>query len=292
MRILPSLILLSALLWPGRLSAQGQCFEFGGLDSSTRAFAEYLLQEASDGEGLYTLAGGLKPISSDLGGVTITVAPDTNRAALDSLARMREAARALRCGDLEAYVLEYAATYTRPDSSRYRMADTYIVHRASLQREIARHRAFWDSLGVTTATPSADVIERVENAPRAQRWRGYGYLFGYPDAAVDFFVESGEQQANGGAFVRRDFRRIETFRKYPGAAGEPATLSSFVYAVPLGAPDSDDDRRLRAAAEPIYRAYVERRARFLGPGGAGIAALWREAVGEGATPLPSSATRP
>jgi hypothetical protein len=256
------------------------CFDVERLPARERAIAIGMLQAASDGEGLYTLAGGLKPVSSDLASVTIPVDSGASAPALDSLARLRAAAHALRCGELEAHVLEYAATYTRPDSSRYRSADTYIVHRASLRREIQRHRAFWDSLGVTVDTPVAEVIERVERAPRAQRWRGYGYLFGYPEEAVDFFVAAGEQQANGGEFVRRDFRRIETFRKYPERAGAPPTLSSFVYAVPLGASESEDDRALRAAAAPIYQAYVERRARFLGPGGDGIAAFWREALAQ------------
>jgi hypothetical protein len=282
--VLPLLALLAAVM-PGRADAQASCFDLSALDARTRATAESLLRSASDGEGLYTLAGGLKPVSSDLGGVSITVWPDSDRVALDSLQRLRLAARALRCADLEAYVLEYAATYTRPDSTRYRMADTYLVHRASLEREIQRHRPFWDSLGVTSESPSAAVIERVERAPRAQRWRGYGYLFGYPEAAVDFFVESGEQQARGGAFVRRDFRRIETFQKSSARDGEPATLSSFVYAVPLGAAESDADRELRDAAAPIYREYVARRARYLAAGGAGIVALWQEALSGSGQPL-------
>lgn len=283
MRIVPavSLLALVASVLPGSAEAQAHCFDFAALDARTKAVAESLLRSASDGEGLYTLAGGLKPVSSDLGGVSITVAPDSDWVAVDSLQILRAAASALRCGQLEGYVLEYAATYTRRDSSRYRMADTYIVHRGSLERDIARHRAFWDSLGVTSATASAEVIERVERASRAQRWRGYGYLFGYPDAAVDFFVAASEQQANGGEFVRREFRRIETYQKFAPRAGEPATLASFVYAVPLGAAESDADRALRAAAAPIYEEYVTRRDRFLASEGAGIAALWQEALSSG-----------
>lgn len=292
MRFVSTTVFGAALSLSTPAAAQQRCFDFAALAAPTRSTAEAMLLAASDGEGLYTLAGGLKPVSSDLGGVTIPMDSTARASALDSLSRLRAAASALRCGELEAHVLEYAATFARPDGTRYRSADTYIVHRASLRREIQRQRVFWDSIGVTAETPAADVIDRVERAPRAQRWRGYGYLFGYPKEAVDFFVEAGEQQARGGEFVRRDFRRIETFRKYPEREGAPPTLSSFVYAVPLNAPESDADRALRAAAAPIHQAYVERRARFLGPQGSGIAALWREALARGSEGATNNAADP
>jgi hypothetical protein len=271
-----SLVLMLALAL--ELPAQRPCFDLDALTPRARAAAETMLQMASDGEGLYTLQGGLKPVSSSMGGVTIPVHPGGDSVAQDSLALLRTAAAALRCGAIEVSVMEYASTFTRADSSRYRSADTYIVHRASLRRAIARHATFWDSLGVDPSTPPAEVLARVERAATAPRWRGYGYLFGYPDAAVDFFVWAGESQARGGEFVPRDFRRIETFRKFPAASGAEPTLSSFVYAVPRGAEESAADRALREAAAPIYAAYVARRTRFLADDGAGIVALWREVL--------------
>ena len=285
-----ALLLLAALASPSALPAQNSaardsCFAIEQLPARDRAIAVALLRAASDGEGLYTLAGGLKPVSSDFLTVTWTVAPAVDSVALDSLAVIRRVADALRCGPISAYVLEYATTYTRPDSARYRVADVFLVHRDGLLRTLAQHAAFWRQLGVLDAADGARVLAAVETTPRATRWRGFGYLFGYPDAAVDFFVEAGESQARDGTFVRRDFRRVETFRKFPAREGEPPTLSSFVYAVPLGAAPTAADSALEAAAALIMRRYRELRARFVAEEGEGIVALWREwIVGPATTP--------
>jgi len=275
------LVLLAALASPSALPAQNSaaresCFAIEQLPARDRAIAVAMLRAASDGEGLYTLAGGLKPVSSDFLTVTWTVAPTVDSVALDSLATIRRVAGALRCGPVIAHVLEYAATYTRPDSSRYRVASVFLVHRDGLQRTLTQHAAFWQQLGMTDGADAARVLSAVETAPRAARWRGFGHLFGYPDAAVDFFVEAGESQVRTGTFVRRDFRRIETFRKFPAREGEPPTLSSFVYAVPLGAAPSAADSALEAAAAVVMHRYREQRAHFAVEDGDGIVALWRE----------------
>jgi hypothetical protein len=49
------------------------------------------------------------------------------------------------------------------------------------------------------------------------------------------------------------YGRIETYRKLPERTGVPATISSFVYAVPKGAAERPADQRLREAAEVILR---------------------------------------
>jgi hypothetical protein len=275
-------LLLAALAFPSALpalpapAAREPCFSVEHLPARARAMAISLLQAASDGEALYTLAGGLKPVSSDFSTITWTVAPALDTAVVDSLAALKRVAAALRCGAISFHVLEYAAIYSRPDSSRYRVADVFVVHAGGLQRTLTQHAAFWQTLRLTDANDPARVLAAVETAPRAARWRGFGHLFGYPDVAVDFFVEAGESQARTGEFVRRDFRRIETFRKYPARDGEPPTLSSFVYAVPAGAAPSAADSALASSAAPILRRYREQRLRFAVPDGEGIVALWRE----------------
>jgi hypothetical protein len=109
-----------------------------------------------------------------------------------------------------------------------------------------------------------EVVMTVEYASPAPRLRGYGYLFGYPDYAVDFFVQASETQ---GALVPRDFFSLPTVR------GE----RRFVYAVPKGHEPNDADRALKAAAEAIYADYAARRARHItGDSASGVLALVRE----------------
>ncbi len=289
--LLPLLALSPVVALPAQTGVRVQdasCFAVETLDARTRVVAEAMLVGAADGEGLYTLVDGLKPVSSDFAEVTYTVAPDTDRVALDSLTLLRRAAAALRCGPVAFTVVDFAATYPRTDGTRYRVASTYVVHRESVARMIAAQQAFWDSLGVTTATPAESVLAIVERAPRTARWRGYGHLFGYPDTAVAFFVAAGRAQDSTGTFVPRDFRRVETFRKFAARDGEPPTLSSFVYAVPKGAAESPEDRALVEAAAPILARYRAAR----GDGSAAVAlALWRAWIGS-ASADPFTAPRP
>ena len=156
-----------------------------------------------------------------------------------------------------------------------RSSAVVLYHRRSLRALVERQAPFFAALGVTPAADPRDLVEAVEHAERAPRWRGYGHLFGYPDDAVDFFVRAGLEGDRTGQLVPRDFRRIETVRKYPEGRDGPAVLSAFVYAVPKGAPEGEGDRRLRTTAAPAYARYVRERARFVTADSTGAVALWR-----------------
>lgn len=261
---------------PASAPAAG-CFAVEALDAGDRRLAESALLRAADGEGLYTLVGGIKPISTDFVEWRVRVHPAVDAAALDSVARFRRVLDALRCGDVEVVTYAYVATWPgRDTTTRERYVSAAVVDRAALRRAIAAHAPYFATLGITPESAPLEAILAVESAPRAERWRGYGYLYGYPDEAVDFFVRAGTEGDSTGKLVPRDFRRVETWRKHPERAGGPPTVSSFVYAVPKGAAESEGDRQLRAAAAAVYARYAPGRASRVGEGGAGIATLLRE----------------
>jgi hypothetical protein len=135
-----------------------------------------------------------------------------------------------------------------------------------------RQQTFFALLGVTSSTSPQEILAAVENAPRALRWRGYGYLFGYPDAAVDFFVDAGVEGDRTGALIPRDFRRIETVHKF--ASGNDS-LSTFVYAVPRGAPVSEGEQQLRDRAASVMDHYRAQRRKYIGADSLGAVMLWR-----------------
>jgi hypothetical protein len=261
----------SALTGP----ATATCFPVETLPPADRRLAEQVLLEFGDREGLYTLAGGLKPISSDVRDVTLRVAPTLDTAALGTLEQLRRVSAALTCGDLGVFVQLFTATQRLRDSSEVRNTSLVLFHRGGVRRTIIAHRDFFASLGVTPAADPREVVLAVENAPRSARWRGYGYLFGYPDDAVDFFVRAGEEGDATRTLVPRDFRRIETWHTYPAVSGGPPTLSSFVFAVPKGSDESADERRLRAAAAPIFSRYARERGTAIRGDSTGAVALWR-----------------
>lgn len=92
--------------------------------------------------------------------------------------------------------------------------------------------------------------------PKADRWRGYGYLFGYPADAVDFFIEAGlsaEDDSEVGPGKDRRFIQIPT---------HAAESGRFTYAVPLDHVRSAGDEALASEANLILAAYTEHRGRM------------------------------
>jgi hypothetical protein len=237
--------------------------------------ADHLLLEAADGEALYTLGGGLKPLSSGRT-VSVRIAPTLDQGAVDSLDLMRRAAALLHCGEIGAVVHLFTATTPMADGGTQRSAQLVVYHRVRVAEVVRAHGVFFAMLGITPSADVRELLAAVENAPRADRWRGYGLLFGYPEEAVAFFVRAGAEGDSTGTLVPRDFRRIETFRKFPAARDALPTLSSFVYAVPKGAPESAADRALQDAAAPIFARYRRERARLVVGDSAGALNLWRE----------------
>ncbi|MCG9895104.1 MAG: hypothetical protein MH204_06480 [Fimbriimonadaceae bacterium] len=237
-----------------------EVFPIERLRPELRARAEELLLAILDREGLFTVVGGMKPISSGW------VREDT-RAGLtaESVEQTREIMTALRVGDLVGTTLQ--PFHIVRDGRR--LLEGVVHHRRSFAETVQRHRRFFAGYGITPSTPVGEAILAFEPDSSTGRFRAYGHLFGYPDYAVDFFVQASETQAADPEkrLVPRDFRQIPTFRLATGA---------FVYAVPKGEPERPVDRELRERAAPILAHYRRLRDRFVGPGRPGPAAMMRE----------------
>ena len=208
-----------------------------------------LIRDAADQEALYTLAGGLKPMSSGIWQGSFELEdPD-----LDELRDVRRALGLLRNNVWYADVQVYD---NADDGTRW--AEAFVIHREALARMIERLEPFWSPWGITPCTHPAQVVTIVDRMPRADRWRGYGHLFGYPDDAVDFFVEAGLARDDGrevGPGKDREFMQIPT---------QVADSGRFTYAVPLGHIPTPVDRALAERAGLILAAYEVRRPRMNG----------------------------
>ena len=71
-------------------------------------------------------------------------------------------------------------------------------------------------------------------------------MFGYPEYAIDFFVEAGVHQRTTGEFIERDFRQIPTFTSQSGR---------FVYAVPKLCRPGPEDQVLELRASHLLSEY-------------------------------------
>ncbi|WP_052298778.1 hypothetical protein [Isosphaera pallida] len=224
---------------------RSECFPIERLSPEQRNEAEALLLKLLDGEGLYTVVTGLKPVSSGFWVGRFRVdQPD-----LTELERIRTILNAFRCGEvLMADVRVFQRVY-----EGQRSAEAYVAHRPALAAKIIEYPDFFKPRGVTANSSPVEVMTLIELAEEPDRWRGQGYVYGYPREAVEFFVAAGlaDRQAGRGSLTPRRFVSIPTFA---------AETGRFVYAVDVNAPETDEDRRLRTEATLILADYRRRRA--------------------------------
>jgi hypothetical protein len=235
------------------------CFPIEQLAPEDRAFAESLLLRAMDREALYTIVGGMKPMSSGWFSTRV----DVEKPDILELERVNRVLPALRNGN---EVFATVQPFWRVFENR-RFAEGIFVHRSSFTNKLASNRSYWAFYGITPASDPLSAVMMIDSDQTPRRNRAYGDLFGYPRHAVDFFVQAEESRRKTGQFVQRDFFSIPVFE---------AATNRFVYAVPKGHVPNEEDLRIQAKAEPILAYYRNLRARFIGPDKPGIVALLRE----------------
>lgn len=272
--------LLVALSFPSDVGAQvpcGQCFPFERLPPETRARAEAMLLRALDREALYTIVGGLKPMSSGFASFRFPVrepradSATGGRKREQSLAEIDEARRILalwRCdGELYADVHHFARVYNGE-----RFMEAVVFYLPSLRRVLQEYAWFFTRFGLTPHAHPMEVLMAVEYEQSSARFGGYGILFGYPFYAVDFFVRAADEENWTGSFVARDFYSVPTFER---------PTNSFVWAVPKGHAENETDRLIKRRAEEMLAEYRRRRARYIGPDKPGVVALLRDWFSDG-----------
>lgn len=276
-----ALVAALALLWAGfsglgcaatQAPAAPARAEAGSAESDEQLLERVLLA-LLDGEALYTVAGGLKPVSSGYWTTSYSLeAPD-----LREIARVQRLLREIDGVDeLEFGVMSFAT----PHEGK-RSAHAWVAHRAQLRRVLTERAEFFAPLGIGAHQDADEVLAIVERLPRLERFRAYGLLFGYPDYAVEFFVDAAAEEERSGALPAREFAHVATF----GAASH-----RFVWAVPAGHVENDADRALRTRAERVLERYRVLRERFIGPSRPGAPALLR-ATSDGARLTPTTFAR-
>ena len=241
-----------------------QCFPIEQIPTQERADAEALFLQLMDSESLYTVIGAVKPMS---GGFTTFRLPAYSLDA-SKVDQARRHLEAFRCGEeIVATVHHFARLFPNKDSKTLeRYFDAIVFHRSGLRRTIQEHKTFFVPLGLSENAHPLEVLLAVEYIEGPSRFRGFGYLYGYPDYAVDFFFSASRQQALNGTFVARDFVSMPTFAR---------AERGVVYAIEKGGIEREDDHILRRKLAPILAEYTRRRADFIGEGKPGIVALLR-----------------
>ncbi|MCY7375396.1 MAG: hypothetical protein LH472_05435 [Pyrinomonadaceae bacterium] len=182
---------------------------------------------------------------------------------LDKINETRRIFERWRCGDeIFADVYHFDRVF---DGKRF--LEAVVFSRPRLRQMLNEKSDFFSRWGITTNSHPLEILYAVDRDETGARFGGYGYLFGYPDTAVQFFVEAAGREEFTGKFVERDFLSI------PTVASEK---NGFVYAVPKGYAEQEVDKNLRARAERIYTSYKKRRAEYIGEGKKGASAMLRD----------------
>jgi hemoglobin-like flavoprotein len=238
------------------------------------ALADSVLAYALDHEALYTLADTLKPISS-VKFLRYAVAKDSTMtdgdavvtdkdSLLQTIERYQKVCAALSTGDWQFVMMPFNRT-----EKNIRNMEIYVVRRSMFQKELAEHPGFWGQWGFTPSADPSVVLPVIEYETKWDRNRAYGYLFGYPDHAVNFFVEAQKTQDKDTArkLVPRDFFAIPV---YAGNKGH------FTYAIPKGYQPTTVDSSIYHRAAATLERYKTIRDKYKTATGIKARRLWKE----------------
>jgi hypothetical protein len=223
------------------------------LNEQDRQWVNALLNDALDHEGLYTLLGEIKPIST----VQVYSLPVGAVDALSSMSSVSipELIRFQRILDIlnqNSYFHFVLNPFKQTHQGR-RFLQLTIVNRNALNQLLNRYKDFWQQWGFVPGTDAGVIIATIEFENKFDRFRAYGYLFGYPKHAVDFYVDAARQfDATGLQIPKRQFD-IPTYSEQAGR---------FAYEIPQDYQPTLVDWQMYNRSMQILDQYREFRNRF------------------------------
>lgn len=236
------------------------------LSADEKTLADTLLAYGLDHEALYTLMDTLKPVSSlkMYRFPLLSASVSQKDSSLITLQQLQKIARNMSNREVEFVV----NPYERVDSI-YKNIQLYAVRKSRLRSVIRQHKDFYAGLGITEDSPAETVLSVTEYESAYDRWRSYGYLFGYPDYAVDFFVEAGKSEDSTQQFVKRDFFAIPVYARETGY---------FTYAMPKGHTPGAVDSLIYHKAGLTLSAYKARKQKYLKSSGFKAVRMWQKSL--------------
>lgn len=237
-------------------SSANDLWELSTLTPEESKMAHDLLAYGLEHEALYTLLDTLKPMSSmgfplsyPLGKVdgmkdgdkaVVSLSSDSTKLALEALEKWNNVLGALSNDQLEFTLIPFNRTWKGK-----RNLQILVCNKAVLNKLLNEKAAFFGQWGFVSNSDPATILTAIEFESRNDRYRAYGYLFGYPEHAVDFFVEASIAEEETGEFVKRDFFSM------PVAVGQ---RGYFTYAIPKDyAPDQRDSAIYDRASATLSR---------------------------------------
>lgn len=243
-------------------------------DDYDRALADSMLAYALDHEAIYSLLDTIKPISS-VHFMRFAIAKDSTMkdgdkqvvlhdSLLHTIARYQKVCRTLSRGDWQFVLAPFKMT-----DKNYRNMEIYVVRKSRMASVLRQYSHFFGQWGFTPAADPAVILPVVEYESKNDRYRAYGYLFGYPEYAVDFFVES-SKKTDADTTIRlvpRDFFAIPVY------AGEKGY---FTYAMPKGHQPGAEDSVIYRKSMTTLEKYRTVRDKYKTSTGLQAVRLWQD----------------
>jgi hypothetical protein len=245
---------------------------FNNIPNNQKEEVNQILGEMLDGVGLYTILADIKPIST----VEIKYFSAFTNGSLPS--------DTLGANRYQKIVLDKIAHYTKilnemsdelfyfqfmsPDYSyvvssvgtiKITVMPEVLILRKDLTRKKIRDKAsFFNSIKIDT---SFNIIEKLKdkifdnntaysNISLPNIERAYGYLYGYPDYAVDFFVNAGYNSTN-----EKDRKDVDI-----PVYGQ---RNNFTYVIPIEKTLSEEDHKIIMDAKIILEKYKNKRPKYI-----------------------------
>lgn len=230
------------------------------LSEADKKIADTMVKEILDNEGLYTVISGLKPISSVMNLSLMIGRKDTltagNRKITDTasndykkLAQYQRIVDVLQFGDLKFVMSPF-----KMQIKGQRIMQINVYRQQLVDSLLTANPEFYGQFGFVPGTDGTLLINTSEYENKYDRFRSYGYLFGYPEHAVTFFVEAGISEDQKGKFVKREFYQIPVFSTEKG---------HFVYALPKDTSPGAVDTLIRNRAVYALNYYKTIRPAYL-----------------------------
>jgi hypothetical protein len=238
-----------------------QTQHLSGTTADEQHLLDSILQFGLDREALFTILGDVKPMSSVISFYYPIANDDSTRRTradivdrathghyLDEIRAVQRLMNGLELPDLRFIVVPYQ---NAQDDKR--ILQVSAVRISLLDSLLQKQEGFFGQFGLVPGADPNVVASVIENAGVYERYRGYGYLFGYPDHAVDFFVEASLALNTSGDFVERRFFNM------PSHAGQ----GYFVYANPADYAPTSVDSTIYYRAEALLSRYEDLRSQYL-----------------------------
>lgn len=240
-----------------------------------RVLANTILTAVLEREGLYTVFGGLKPMSS----VTVGGYGDRPGESATALMQRYDNAAAALCDDDLIFRMAYW------NERAPRVAQVFVFRHSLVREKVREHAAIFAAENIEPGTPIRTIVERVMNYHFQDADRVTGLFYGFPEHAVDFFCHP-QKYGPVNTLRRLDSDRsgvrIETHQRG----------SAFVYVLPMQGEYTTADVDLMFAAQPILAEFRRRRALHTNESGAlDAVALARQWISNSMAGLPGAGLR-